>query len=117
MANSGSQVGSYIFGGLFIGAWLYVLLFDLPGESINLGRWGFWGLMGIVLAASIYASRLTEGSVRIALFVGIGIALAMVLMALLMREIEEGWATLLTFLGAGLIVSAMPRVNESKETN
>lgn len=107
---TGSQVGSYIFGGLFVGVWLYIALFGLVDyNGLSTSAWSFWGFVGLLLAGAIYGSRIAEGSVRIALFITIGVALAMVLMGLLTREVEEGWATLLTFVGAGLIVSALPR--------
>lgn len=112
---SGSQVGSYIFGGLFVGVWLYMALFGIPGEDFEAGAWSMWGFIGLVLAGAIYGSRLAEGGIRIALFVIIGIAVGMALTALVMQEIPEGLALLLTFVGAGLIVSALPRPTQAPE--
>ena len=112
-SGSGSQVASYIFGGLFIGIWLYLLLFGVPADDgyLKSSAWGFWGFIGLILAGSIYGAQVASGAVRIALYVAIGITLAMLLMSLILREVEEGWATALTFVGAGLIVSALPRPN------
>lgn len=108
MASS-SQVGSYIFGGLFIGVWFYLALFGVPGEDFKVGPWSLWGFVGLVLAAAIYGSRMATGGLRIGLFVVIGVAVGMAVTSLILEQVPEGLALLLTFIGAGLIVSALPR--------
>jgi hypothetical protein len=111
--SSSQKVGSYIFGGLFMGIWLYILLFGLPeGGEIREGHWLLWGIVGFVLAGAIYGSRLVEGAVRIGLYVAIGVALAMVLMGFLLERVPEGFATLFTFVGAGLVVAALDPPNK-----
>lgn len=114
MAN-GSQVSSVVFGGLFIGVWLYIALFDLPASmdtngSFSYGAWLVWGLVGLLLAAAIYGTRVATGGVRVALYAVIGITLGMLITAFLLQDLEEGIATLITLVGGGLIVSVLPIV-------
>jgi hypothetical protein len=106
---SGSQVGSIIFGGLFLGVWLYVALWGVPYEtSFNSGEWVIWGMVGLALAGAIYGTRIAKGGVRVGLFVVVGIAIGMLVTAFLLQGLEEGVATIVTLVGGGLIVSALP---------
>lgn len=106
---SGSQVGSIVFGGLFIGIWLYIALFGLDfEENFSDGAWVLWGLVGIALAAAIYGTRIATGALRVSLFAVIGIVTGMLITAFLLQELEEGIATLITLVGGGLIASALP---------
>lgn len=106
---SGSQVGSIIFGGLFLGVWLYVALWGVPYEtSFNSGEWVIWGMVGLALAAAIYGTRIAKGGLRVGLFVVVGIAIGMLVTAFLLQGLEEGVATIVTLVGGGLIVSALP---------
>jgi hypothetical protein len=106
---SGSQVGSIIFGGLFLGVWLYVALWGVPYEaSFNSGEWVIWGIVGLALAAAIYGTRIAKGGLRVGLFVVVGIAIGMLVTAFLLQGLEEGVATIVTLVGGGLIVSALP---------
>lgn len=112
---SGSQVSSVVFGGLFIGIWLYIGLFDLPNEmdangDFSYGAWLTWGLVGLVLAGAIYGTRIATGGVRVALYATIGIAVGMLITAFVLQDLEEGLATIVTLVGGGLIVSALPTV-------
>ena len=112
---SGSQVSSVVFGGLFIGIWLYIALFDLPSEvdsdgDFSYGAWLTWGLIGLVLAGAIYGTRIATGGVRVALYATIGIAVGMLITAFVLQDLEEGLATIVTLVGGGLIVSALPTV-------
>lgn len=110
---TGTQYGSVIFGGLFLGIWLYIALFGLPDDWGNLapGAWVLWGVVGLALATAIYGTRVTEGAVRITIYAVLGVAIGMVLMAVLAQNLEEGIAAIITFVGGGLIVSALPRPN------
>ena len=106
---SGSQVGSIVFGGLFIGVWLYIALFGLNfEENFSDGAWVLWGIVGIALAAAIYGTRIATGALRVSLFAVIGIVTGMLITAFLLQELEEGIATLITLVGGGLIASALP---------
>lgn len=106
---SGSQVGSIVFGGLFIGIWLYIALFGLDfEENFSDGAWVLWGIVGIALAAAIYGTRIATGALRVSLFAVIGIVTGMLITAFLLQELEEGIATLITLVGGGLIASALP---------
>jgi hypothetical protein len=112
---SGSQVSSVVFGGLFIGIWLYIGLFDLPSEmdsngDFSYGAWLTWGLVGLVLAGAIYGTRIATGPVRVTLYAVIGIAVGMLITAFVLQDLEEGLATIVTLVGGGLIVSALPTV-------
>lgn len=107
---SGSQVGTIVFGGLFIGIWLYIALFGLPNDfgSFSDPAWVLWGVVGLGLAAAIYGTRIATGGVRVALFAFIGIVTGMLITAFFLQELEEGIATLVTLVGGGLIASALP---------
>lgn len=106
---SGSQVGSIVFGGLFIGVWLYIALFGVPFDSsFSAGAWILWGFVGLALAGAIYGTRIARGGLRVTLFAVVGIAAGMLLTAFLLQGLEEGIATLVTLVGGGLIASALP---------
>lgn len=114
MAN-GSQVSSVVFGGLFIGVWLYIALFDLPASmdtnnSFSYGAWLIWGFVGLLLAGALYGTRVASGGVRVALYAVIGITLGMLITAFFFQDLEEGIATLVTLVGGGLIASVLPIV-------
>lgn len=106
---SNSQVGSIVFGGLFIGVWLYIALFGVPFDSsFNAGAWVLWGFVGMALAGAIYGTRIARGALRVTLFAVVGIATGMLLTAFLLQGLQEGIATVVTLVGGGLIVSALP---------
>ena len=106
---SGSQVGSIVFGGLFLGVWLYIALFGVPfDDSFRAGAWVLWGFVGLALAGAIYGTRIAKGGLRVALFAVVGVASGMLLTAFLLQGLEESIATLVTLVGGGLIVSALP---------
>ncbi|HUR25465.1 MAG TPA: hypothetical protein VM327_05570 [Candidatus Thermoplasmatota archaeon] len=108
MANS-QQSGSIVFGGFFIGVWLYLCLFRTPlSGDIDLGAWWLLGFVGLALAGAIYGTRIANGGLRIALFVTIGIAIAFLATAFIIEQLHEGIAALITFVGAALIVTALP---------
>lgn len=106
---TGQQSGSIIFGGFFIGVWLYLCLFRTPlSNDIDLGAWWLLGFVGLALAGAIYGTRVATGNLRIVLFVAIGIAIAFLTTAFILEQLNEGIAALITFVGAALIVSALP---------
>ena len=106
---TGQQSGSIVFGGFFIGVWLYLCLFRTPlSDDIDLGAWWLLGFVGLALAGAIYGTRVATGNVRIGLYVAIGIAIAFLTTAFLLEQLNEGVAALITFVGAALIVTALP---------
>jgi hypothetical protein len=106
---TGQQSGSIIFGGFFVGVWLYLSLFRTPlSDDIDLGAWVLLGFVGLALAGAIYGTRVATGTLRIVLFVAIGIAIAFLTTAFILEQLNEGIAALITFVGAALIVSALP---------
>lgn len=112
---SGSQVSSVVFGGLFIGVWLYISLFDLPAEmdrnnDFSYGAWFTWGVIGLVIAGAIYGTRIATGAVRVTLYAVIGIAVGMLVTAFVLQDLQEGLATIVTLVGGGLIASVLPTV-------
>lgn len=112
---SGSQVSSVVFGGLFIGIWLYIALFGVPTEmdrdgDFSDGAWVTWGVIGLVIAGAIYGTRVATGAARVTLYAVIGIAVGMLITAFVLQDLEEGIATFVTGVGGGLIVSALPTV-------
>jgi hypothetical protein len=112
---SGSQVSSVVFGGLFIGVWLYIALFSVPNSmdrdgDFSDGAWMMWGLIGLLIAGALYGTRVASGGLRVALYAVIGVAVGMLITAFILEELEEGIATLVTGVGGGLIVTALPLV-------
>ncbi len=101
MAQTGTQAGSYVFGAIFIGVWLYMALFEEQG-------WAIWGFIGLAFAGAIYGARVSNPGVRIGLYVALGIGLGMLIAAAVFQEIADILATVVTFVGGGLIVSALP---------
>jgi hypothetical protein len=108
MANS-QQAGSIIFGGFFLGVWLYLCLFRTPlSDNIDLGSWVLLGFVGLALAGAIYGTRIATGTTRLVLYVVLGIAIAFLTTAFVLQQLNEGVAALITFVGAALIVTALP---------
>jgi hypothetical protein len=111
MAN-GQQAGSIIFGGFFVGLWLYLCLFrtDLT-RGLDVGYWVLFGVIGLALAGGIYGTRLAGPMARTILYVVLGVAIAFLTAAFLLQQLGEGVAALITFVGAALIVTALPVPN------
>lgn len=106
---AGQQAGSIVFGGFFLGVWLYLCLFRTPlSDHIDVGSWVLLGVVGLALAAAIYGTRIAQGTVRVVLYVVLGIAIAFLTTAFLLQQLDEGIAALITFVGAALIVTALP---------
>lgn len=117
---SGSQVSSVVFGGVFIGIWLYIALFGVPADmdrdaSWSTSAWSLWGFVGLVLAGALYGTRITRGWLRVSLFMLIGIAISMLGLAFFFDEVVEGLGALVTLVGGGLIVTAIPVVLKQEE--
>jgi len=103
------QWGSIVFGGLFIGVWLYLCLWAVPDLHLKAGPWILYGVIGLALAAGIYGSRvLQRHNARVAVYAAIGIAIGMLGTAFLLNRQSEILGALITFVGAVLIVTALP---------
>lgn len=108
MQNKPLQAGSFILGGLSISVWLYLILFRVPILPLDGGAWTFWGIVGLAIAGGIYGARITGDKVRIAIWIAIGIAAGFLAMAALFQQAKEAFAALFTFVGGGLIATALP---------
>jgi small-conductance mechanosensitive channel len=108
MASS-QQAGSIIFGGFFVGLWLFLCLFrtDLT-RDVDVGAWTFFGVIGLALAGGMYGTRVASPGLRTALYVVLGIAIAFLTAAFVLQQLAEGVAALITFVGAALVVTALP---------
>ncbi len=103
------QAGSIVFGGFFLGVWLYLCLFRTPiTDDLDLGQWVLLGVVGLALAGGMYATRVASGTARVVLYVILGIAIAFLTAAFVLNRMEEGVAALITFVGAALVVTALP---------
>lgn len=108
-----------IFGGIFLGAWIYGLTFgfDQHGwDDFAWGLWAFWGILGIAIAGGLYAARLTSDWVQILIIVGVGIAIGMLILAAMLEEEAHIIASFVAGAGAGLVAAAIPRGQEEWET-
>lgn len=107
--NEGNRIASLVFGGLFLGIWLWVVFFEIP-------EWLGWGVLGLAFAATLYAGRMANETVRTITWVVLGIALGLVLTAAFLRETPDLLATVLTFAGGALIVSGLPLPGDQPAT-
>jgi hypothetical protein len=106
--NRSADFTAIFFGAVFIGAWLYFLLFE-NDLHINEAAWLFWGFVGILLSGAIYAGMVANEIVRIIVIVLIGISSAILFLALVLQQSGEIIAAFVTMLGGGLIVYVLPR--------
>jgi hypothetical protein len=101
-----------IFGGIFLGAWIYGLTFGFEQhgwEEFSWGQWLFWGIIGIAIAGGLYAARVTSDWVQIIIIIGAGIAIGMLLLAALLEEEAHIVASVVAGAGALLVVAGIPR--------
>ncbi|MCA1819120.1 MAG: hypothetical protein ABR562_08290 [Thermoplasmatota archaeon] len=111
MDNAPLRASGFVSGGLFIGVWLYLAIFRLPTEwdlHINDGLWVFWGFVGLAIAGGLFASRVVNANVRIAVWVTLGIATGMLIGAAVFSRIGESVAALFTAGGGAIIVASLP---------
>lgn len=111
MDNVPLRAGAFVAGGLFVGIWLFLGIFETEmfrDLNINVGLWWFWGFLGLLIAAGLFASRVTSAQIRIAIWVGLGIAVGMLIGAALFKQIGESVAALFTAGGGAIIVSGLP---------
>ncbi|MFO1534450.1 MAG: hypothetical protein ABR586_02160 [Thermoplasmatota archaeon] len=109
MEQQNVRASPMIVGGLFIGLWLYLVFFTVREfPRINVALWLFWGLIGFAVAGGLYASRIANATVRIAIWIALGIALRFLAMVLIFNQVGEAFAALFTVVGAGLIITGLP---------
>lgn len=103
------NAGSVVFGGLFLGFWLFVAVFGTRQwwRSFDVLAWSLWGFLGLVVAGGILALRVTNEGVRLGLLAATGIAVGLLIGAALLLHVEEASGALLTFLGGALILSSL----------
>lgn len=101
-----------IFGGLFLGAWIYGLLFAFPEwEDFSAPSWFFWGFIGLVIAGGLYAARMASPTVLIIILIVVGISIGMLILAAILEEEAHIFATVVAAAGAGLIAAGIPVPN------
>ncbi len=116
MAQQQPNFAAYIFGGFFVGVWIYGLLFGFPEWfDFSPAQWFFWGLIGIVIAGGLYAARVTAEGVRVAIVIFVGVALGVLILAAALEQEAHITASFATATGAGLIASALPRPQPREE--
>ena len=114
---STQQAGSIVFGGFFLGVWLYLCLFRTPlTDNLDLGQWVLFGVVGLALAGGMYGTRVATGTARVVLYVILGVAIAFLTAAFVLNTLEEGIAALVTFVGAALVVTALPTPDRRQAT-
>ena len=115
MADNQQNFAALIFGGIFLGAWVYGLLFGFPdpvsGRQVDwqVGKWFFWGLLGMAIAGGLYAARVATDTVRMIIIVAVGVFLGVLILAALLEEEAYVLGTFVTATGAGLIAASIPR--------
>lgn len=109
MAAVSNQIWYYIFGGVFLGFWLWFLFVpdSHPDPAFQQGAWFLWGLIGIAIAGGAFAGRATSGPVQAALWVVTGIATAFVIASAVYEQSAHIFATLLAGVGAFLIAGGV----------
>lgn len=109
--QSQPNFAAYIFGGIFLGVWVYGLIFGFPDWNVfNYWSWFFWGLLGLVIAGGLYAARVTSEVVRIVIVVFVGLCIGVLILAASLEQEAHIIGTFVVATGAGLIVSALPRI-------
>lgn len=95
------MVWYYILGGLFLGFWFIFALVEDPD-------WFSWGMIGLLIATALYGARVSNDSVKIALWVLVGISIGGLIALMFIEEEVNVLATLITGTGAGLIAAGLP---------
>ena len=96
-----AQHGSILFGFVFIGVWLGVAILEEPS-------WWLWGLFGLALGGGLYAAKAASDTLRMVLWGAVGLGIGLLLTMFLLDRQEGFLATLVTFVGAGLVATGLP---------
>ncbi len=104
-----NHIWYYVFGGLFLGFWLWFLFVpeSHPDPAFQSGAWFLWGLIGFAIAGGAFAGRATSGPVQAVLWVVTGIASAFVLASAIYQQSPDVFATALAGVGAFLIAGGI----------
>ncbi len=111
MSSREGQIGLVIVGSVFLGIWLYGMLFSFNpsnAEPQDVGRWGGWGLLGMVIAAAGYGTRALEGLTQIISIVVLVMVTTLAVMGALLNANEYILATLCTAIGLSMVLAALP---------
>lgn len=109
MASQPVRFSAFFTGGLMISVWLYVAFFDNPfGGHVDVLEWNLYGLLGLLIAAGVWAARQATLQWRIAIVIGLGITVGFLFLAGITRESGEVLAAAFTLAGGALIVSGIP---------
>jgi hypothetical protein len=106
MARTAQVAGTLVFGGVLIGIWLYFVLFEEDAGA----AWTWWGVAGLVLGTSAFATRVHDQTVRIGIWVAVGLVAGVAGTAAFMEEDASIFAGLLTGVGAATIARAVDEV-------
>lgn len=106
MSSPQEQTGLVILGSIFLGIWIFGILWGFGFE--NPAGWIVWGFVGLLIAGAGYGVRATEGPVRIALLAGLGILSTVLFLSALASEDPSVFGAVCTALGAGFIAAALP---------
>ena len=102
-----------VLGGALLGFWLVVAFNpeaarDTWDQDWNNDAWVTWGLLGIVIGAAFYASRITSDNTRIAIWVFTGLFLGGLVALSVLQQTGSIIATFLTGTGALLLAAGLP---------
>jgi len=113
MDNVPLRAGAFVSGGLFIGIWLFLGIFQtemFDDLRIQVGLWWFWGFLGLLIAGGLFAGRVSSPQIRIAIWIALGIAVGMLIGAALFKQIGESTAALFTAGGGAIIIAGLPGI-------
>ena len=106
MASRNEQAGLVVLGSVFLGIWIYGILFGFGYEDTS--GWLAWGVVGMVLAGAAYGIRAAEGAMHVALLAALGIVSTVVVLTALANEDPSVFGAVCTALGLGLVAAALP---------
>lgn len=100
----------FIFGGMFLGVWIYGSLFGFGFSDFNPGAWTGWGFLGLVLGGSLFAVKfLDDIRGKIAVYTAIGMLLMILVLAGIFEQRGEMFGMLPTVMGTAMIAASFPR--------
>lgn len=106
MTTQNEQAGLVVLGSVFLGIWVFGLLFGFGFE--HTAAWMSWGLVGFVLAGAGYGIRAAEGVLHVVLLAALGVVTTVVVLTALAHESPSVFAAVCTALGGGLVAAALP---------
>lgn len=109
MATS-QEAGTFLFGGILLGVWIFLGIINPDGFLPSIASWFFWGILGLVIAGGVYATRVAAPALQLVIWILVGVAIGGVGIIALLPPYHDMaiLAAPLVFAGAGLIASALP---------